>query len=80
MTPNLRSIVAQGLRSIRSRRNFSSSPGSSNASTGGGGTFSSLTFDDLAKRGLCLGGGYLLGLVIVRHPSRDLWKMARGED
>ncbi|CAH8259350.1 unnamed protein product [Arabidopsis lyrata] len=30
MTPNLRSIVAQGLRSIRSRRNFSSSPGSSN--------------------------------------------------
>ncbi|XP_010464318.1 PREDICTED: uncharacterized protein LOC104744893 isoform X2 [Camelina sativa] len=76
MTPNLRSVVAQGWRSIHSRRNFSSSSsGSTNESKSGGRTVLSwLTTNGsgLAKRGLYLMGGYLFGVVVTKHPLRDL--------
>ncbi|CAA7041093.1 unnamed protein product [Microthlaspi erraticum] len=86
MLPNPRSVVAQGWRSIGSRRNFSSSHGSNGETQSLYEAFKSLYKnpeskgsiefkEKLKERGIAVLTGVFLGFVTMRKPS---WEMARG--
>ncbi|CAA7041143.1 unnamed protein product [Microthlaspi erraticum] len=68
MPPNLRCAFAQGWRSIRSRRSFSSSPGSRASKEAD----RKVTFLGLANKGLSMIGGIALGRLYLKQPGLDL--------